>query len=127
MMNIHNIKIYHLDAFTASHFMGNPASICVSEAPLERKLMQNISGEINLSETAFIAPAVGSGHYSIRWFTPLCEADLCGHATLAAARVLYDFYEKEREDLRFSSRSGELSTCRKGSAIMLDFPIDGPR
>lgn len=126
-MNIHNIKIYHLDAFTASPFMGNPAAICVSEAPLEGKLMQNISGEINLSETAFVVPAEGSGHYSIRWFTPLCEVDLCGHATLAAAKVLYDFYEKDREKLRFSSRSGELSAWKKGSAIMLDFPIDQPR
>ncbi len=123
-MYIHNIKIYHLDAFTARPFMGNPAAICVSRVPLEEKLMQNISGEINLSETAFVVPAAGSGHYTIRWFTSLCEVDLCGHATLAAAKVLYDFYEKDREKLCFSSRSGALITQRCGSAIMLDFPID---
>jgi PhzF family phenazine biosynthesis protein len=118
------IRIYHVDAFSAAPFGGNPAAVCVSEEALPKELMQNIAGEMNLSETAFVTAYADKRLYEIRWFTPKCEVDLCGHATMAAAKVLYEFYHVSQDWLRFESRSGSLRTFRNGNEIMLDFPID---
>lgn len=82
-----NIEIYQVDAFTKEVFAGNPAAVCLLDHWLEAELMQNIAMENNLAETAFVVKA--DENYQIRWFTPTVEVDLCGHATLAAAHVLY--------------------------------------
>lgn len=113
--------IYQVDAFTTTPFAGNPAAVCVLPEPASENWMQNVAGEMNLSETAFL---VGSEDgYSLRWFTPLVEVDLCGHATLASAHVLWETDEaRPNETLRFHTRSGLLSASRDGDWIELDFP-----
>jgi PhzF family phenazine biosynthesis protein len=119
-----NIKIYHVDAFTESPFGGNPAVVCIAEGPMEELQMQSIAREMNLSETAFVNFCYDKERYEIRWFTPRLEVDLCGHATMAAAKVLYDRVHVKTDCLVFNSRSGELRTFRQGDEIMLDFPLD---
>lgn len=123
-MGSQNIKIYHVDAFAAAPFGGNPAAVCISEAVLPKALMQDIAREMNLSETAFVTPCAGQEGYEIRWFTPKCEIDLCGHATMAAAKVLYRYHNTPQDWLCFNSRSGILRTIQQGEEIMLDFPMD---
>ena len=117
-------KIYQVDAFTDSVFSGNPAAVCILEEWLDDITMQNIAMENNLAETAFSVK--GKDHYEIRWFTPEIEVDLCGHATLATAYVLFHFYDHSDDILRFfSSRSGELSVQKSENGIMtMDFPTD---
>ena len=115
------IKRYQIDAFTNVPFTGNPAAVCVLEKPLSDCLMQSIATENNLSETAFVW---GSGcEYEICWFTPVCEVELCGHATLAAAHALMAGEGVVGETIRFASRHrGALMVTRKGAFYELDFP-----
>ncbi len=120
------LPIFVIDAFTDKVFGGNPAAVIPVNNPLDEKVMQAIASENNLSETAYID--MSSTPFSIRWFTPTVEVDLCGHATLATARVLFDFYlPEDTEEVSFSSRSGELKAFKKGELIYLDFPADNPR
>ena len=117
------IKMFQVDAFASEVFKGNPAAVCLLDQWIDDRLMQQIAGENNLSETAFI---VGAGtHYEIRWFTPVAEVDLCGHATLAAAHVLFTlgFVRGDRIEFR-SPHSGFLPVERKGEELVLDFPLD---
>ncbi len=113
--------IIQVDAFTSVPFGGNPAAVCVLAAPRPVAWMQNVAREMNLSETAFLDPREGG--YNLRWFTPAAEVDLCGHATLASAHVLWE--EKHLptgQTARFHTRSGWLSATRQAEWIDMDFP-----
>lgn len=114
------MKLYQVDAFTSSLFSGNPAAVVPLEAWPDDALLQNIALENNLSETAFIVP--DEQGYALRWFTPSVEVDLCGHATLAAAWVVFNALGFPGERIRFSSASGPLFVSREGSRLTLDFP-----
>ena len=115
------LNILQVDAFTDRPFAGNPAAVCVMDAPIEADLMQAIAAEMNLSETAFLHP-IEDG-YSLRWFTPATEVDLCGHATLASAHVLWsEGYLQPEAVARFDTRSGWLSAAKKEDWIEMDFP-----
>lgn len=116
-----NINLYQVDAFTSRLFGGNPAAVCPLAVWLDDALMQRIAAENNLSETAFFVPE-GDG-YALRWFTPVAEVDLCGHATLASAFVIFTELEPERQEVAFSSRSGPLRVRREGALLELDFPL----
>ena len=119
-------ELYQVDAFSPELFKGNPAAVCILESWLPDGLMQAIAGENNLSETAF-AVAVKDG-YEIRWFTPVIEVALCGHATLATAHVLFTTREQQADHLRFYSRErGVLNVSREGDWLVLDFPADPPK
>ena len=113
--------IYQVDAFTRTPFAGNPAAVCVLPEPASERWMQDVAREMNLSETAFL---VGSEDgYQLRWFTPVVEVDLCGHATLASAHVLWETGDANPEEtLRFHTKSGLLSATRDGDWIELNFP-----
>lgn len=115
------LKQYVVDAFTDRVFAGNPAAVCVLEQWLPDELMLAIAKENNLSETAFTVKN-GSG-YELRWFTPGGEIDLCGHATLATAYVLLNFYEKTWDSVSFSTQSGALGVDKKGELYEMDFPV----
>ena len=117
------MKIYQVDAFTDELFRGNPAAVCLVRGnwPTE-ELMQNISAENNLSETAFVLDT-GGDHFGIRWFTPTTEVALCGHATLAAAHVLFN-HEGYKGGLTFKSARHILKVVREGDMLMMDFPMD---
>ena len=114
------LKFYQVDAFTGDVFKGNPAGVCPLEAELPEQTMQNIAMENNLSETAFVFSREGRLH--IRWFTPECEVDLCGHATLASAHVLFHHEGFTGQILEFQSKSGPLRVTNKGDILELDFP-----
>jgi len=114
------IPIQQVDAFTSQVFRGNPAAICTLGSWLDDATLQSIAAENNLSETAFLVG--GDGEYEIRWMTPVDEVDLCGHATLASAFVLFGEAEKGREEIVFRSRSGELRVRREGDLLTMDFP-----
>lgn len=120
------IPISIVDAFTAEPFAGNPAAVCVLPEPAAEGWMQDVAREMNLSETAFL---VRNGDaFRLRWFTPACEVDLCGHATLASAHVLWlDGHLAEDAEARFDTLSGRL-TCRRlaGGWIAMDFPAEAP-
>lgn len=116
--------LYQIDAFTTKVFSGNPAAVCILNAWLSDDLMQNIAAENNLAETAF---SVQKGsHFEIRWFTPELEVDLCGHATLATAYTLFQYYGIKENTLRFiSPRSGALDVQKNNDGSMtMDFPAD---
>lgn len=114
-------EFVQVDAFTGAPFSGNPAAVCVMEKAAEVEWMQAVAAEMNLSETAFLYP--DGGGYNLRWFTPAVEVELCGHATLASAWVLYtDGHVEESEPIRFQTLSGQLVATREGSWIKLDFP-----
>jgi PhzF family phenazine biosynthesis protein len=114
------MKCYIVDAFAEKIFEGNPAGVCILENPITDRLMQDIAIENNLSETAF---AVNKGEaYHLRWFTPGGEIDLCGHATLATAFVLKNFYDKENDLFLFDTQSGRLEVQKKGDLFHLNFP-----
>ncbi|WP_036151181.1 PhzF family phenazine biosynthesis protein [Maribacter forsetii] len=117
-------KIYQIDAFTSKLFGGNPAAVCILEKWLETDLMQKIAAENNLAETAYAVKK--DDHYELRWFTPEIEVDLCGHATLATAFTLYNYYGYNENTLRFiSPRSGELLVQKSESGLLtMDFPTD---
>lgn len=121
------LRVFQVDAFTREAFKGNPAAVILTEIPLESKQMVKISAEINLSETAFLVPSRG-GNYLLRWFTPINEVRLCGHATLAAAHILYTEYGCKGNLLSFDTSSGNL-TVKKLSigTYLMDFPADFSR
>ncbi len=119
------IPIFQIDAFTGRLFAGNPAAVCPLETWLDDARMQAIAAENNLSETAFFVRA-GDG-YDLRWFTPECEVDLCGHATLASAFVIFEFIDRAAELIRFHTRSGELRVRRNGDLLAMDFPARPPK
>ena len=113
--------IYQVDSFTDTPFAGNPAAVCLLPEPAADEWMQDVAREMNLSETAFLARQEDG--YGLRWFTPNVEVDLCGHATLASAHVLWETGEaRPDETIRFHSKSGLLSATRDGDWIELDFP-----
>jgi predicted PhzF superfamily epimerase YddE/YHI9 len=114
------IPYYHVDAFTSTPFAGNPAGVCVLEAWLPDETMLGIAAENNLSETAFLVE--GEGHYDLRWFTPVTEVDLCGHATLASAHVVFRHLGHTSPVVRFESKSGTLRVAREEQILVLDFP-----
>lgn len=120
---------FHVDAFAQGPFTGNPAGVCPLETPLPAALMQQIAAENNLAETAFIVPsATAPGEYDIRWFTPAIEIDLCGHATLAAAHVLFTHLNFSGAQVTFHSQSGPLRVTRESSGrLTLDFPSRPPQ
>ncbi|MCB0855156.1 MAG: PhzF family phenazine biosynthesis protein, partial [Bacteroidetes bacterium] len=117
-----NLPIYQVDAFTDHVFGGNPAAVCPLESWLPDQTMQSIATENNLSETAFIVPL--NGGYHIRWFTPVYEVDLCGHATLASAFVIFNHLDYQGEEIVFHSRSGELRVQKSGDQMVMNFPAD---
>ena len=117
------IPIYQIDAFTDSTFSGNPAAVCLLENWLDDKLLQAIAAENNLSETAFLLEK--SDAIEIRWFTPVTEVELCGHATLASAHVLFSHLDFPSEIIIFRSKySGLLTVTKKGNLLELNFPAD---
>ena len=115
------MRQYIVDEFADKVFSGNPAAVCVMDEWLSDELMMNITRENNLSETAF-AVKKSNGYYHLRWFTPGGEIDLCGHATLATAFVILNFYEKDLGEVRFDTLSGELVVLRVGDLYEMDFP-----
>lgn len=118
------MKLFKVDAFTDKPFAGNPAAVCLLAQPKSETWMQHIAQEMNLSETAFIHPVIDGG-YNLRWFTPVTEVDLCGHATLATAHVLWEInYLTTHEEARFHTKSGLLTAKRKESWIELNFPAE---
>ena len=112
---------YVVDTFTDKVFSGNPAAICVMDSWISDELMMNITKENNLSETAF-AVKINKSRYHLRWFTPGGEIDLCGHATLGTAFVIFNYYEKELETVYFDTLSGELIVNRKNELYEMNFP-----
>ncbi|MDT0538828.1 PhzF family phenazine biosynthesis protein [Croceitalea sp. P059] len=118
------LKIYQVDAFTAKVFGGNPAAVCILDGWLPTEIMQQIAQENNLAETAFLVQK--NSTFELRWFTPEIEVDLCGHATLASAFVIFNHYGYTEKTIRFySSRSGELLVTKKDNGWMtMDFPTD---
>lgn len=121
-----NQPIYIVDAFAERPFQGNPAAVCPLDAPADAEWMQRVAGEMNLSETAFTVPnATG---FDLRWFTPRVEVDLCGHATLATAHLLWEQgLAPAGEPIRFQTRSGELTCLHADGRIELDFPAEPER
>lgn len=117
------IKLYQVDAFSDKIFGGNPAAVCPLNEWLPDDVLQNIAMENNLAETAFYVR--NGDRFDIRWFTPAVEVDLCGHATLASAAVLFENEGYRGESITFfSHRSGELKVTRDGKTLTLDFPAD---
>ena len=114
------MKQYIVDAFTRERFSGNPAAVCVMDRWPAEESMMNLAMENNLSETAFIVKEEQG--YHLRWFTPGTEVELCGHATLASAFVILNFYEPQSEEVRFLTMSGLLTVKRKGNLYEMDFP-----
>ncbi|TDG13916.1 PhzF family phenazine biosynthesis protein [Seongchinamella unica] len=115
-----NLRIFQVDAFTRKTFGGNPAAVMPLKAWLEDALLQAIALENNLSETAFLVPR--EEDFELRWFTPEVEVDLCGHATLASAHVLYQHLGYTAGQIRFHTRAGELRVSRAVEGYTLDFP-----
>src|SRR5580658_10300981 len=115
------VRIVQVDAFTARPFSGNPAAVCVLPSAPNEEWMRNVALEMNLSETAFLHPE--NGGYRLRWLTPAIEVDLCGHATLASAHVLWeDGHILADAEVRFHTRSGLLTCRRNGGWIEMNFP-----
>lgn len=116
-------KIYQIDAFADEVFGGNPAAVCILTDWLADDLMQNIAAENNLAETAFVVK--GANNYEIRWFTPTIEVALCGHATLASAHVLFEYFDLDSDIINLHSRhSGALSVSKNEDLLTLNFPAD---
>jgi PhzF family phenazine biosynthesis protein len=119
------LPVYQVDAFASAPFHGNPAAVCPLDRWLPDATMQAIAAEHNLSETAFYVPR--GNEYELRWFTPAVEVDLCGHATLAAAFVIFDIRrERSGASLTFHSKSGSLSVAKDDGRLALDFPARPP-
>ena len=119
------IKMFQVDAFTSELFSGNPAAVCLLDEWLSDELMLSIAAENNLSETAFLN--LSNDPIGIRWFSPKREVDLCGHATLASARILFDELKSmDSEEIVFESKRGLLKAQKDGDLIFLDFPKDKP-
>ena len=118
------IKQYQVDAFASRPFEGNPAAVCVLERWLADDVLQAIAEENNLSETAFFVPC--DTGFELRWFTPTTEVDLCGHATLATAHVIFDQLGYSQPAIRFHTRSGELHVKKHANMLQMDFPAQTP-
>ena len=117
--------MYQVDAFADKLFSGNPAAVVILESALKDDVMQSIAAENNLSETAFVN--INESCFSIRWFTPSIEVDLCGHATLASARILFEYYPAlAGEEINFDSKSGNLKVTKGDRGLCLNFPADYP-
>lgn len=114
------MRQYIVDAFTNKVFSGNPAAVCVMDAWPEERWMMQVAGENNLSETAFIVKETPG--YHLRWFTPGTEVELCGHATLASAYVILNYYDRGADKVEFHTMSGKLPVVRHGSLYEMDFP-----
>ena len=119
-----SVTVIQVDAFTGEPFGGNPAAVCVLPRAADPAWMQRVAREMNLSETAFLVGRAG-GEYDLRWFTPAVEVDLCGHATLASAHVLWeDGHQPPGAPAVFHTRSGRLSAVRREGWIEMDFPAE---
>ena len=114
------LKLYQIDAFTKKIFSGNPAAVCLLEYWLEDEILQKIASENNLSETAFFVKEDNS--YKIRWFTPTSEVNMCGHATLASAYVLFEYLGFSKNEIIFNSKSGILKVKKENNKLEMDFP-----
>ena len=119
------IRQYQVDAFAQRVFEGNPAAVCPLDHWPEDRLLQAIAEENNLAETAFFVPSAKG--FRLRWFTPVREVDLCGHATLASAHVLFEILGYDHPAITFETRSGDLTVERRGSLLAMDFPALPPR
>jgi PhzF family phenazine biosynthesis protein len=119
------LKVYIANAFSEKKFGGNPAAVVPLHEWLSDMLMQQIAAQNNLAETAFFIPQ--GEDFNIRWFTPTVEVDLCGHATLASAHVMFEHLAYSRDKIRFHSKSGPLLVTRNGDKITLDFPANEPQ
>lgn len=120
------VKLFQVDAFTDKLFGGNPAAVCVLEQWPSKDVLQKIAAENFLPETAFFLPLEKEGHFELKWFTPDIEMDLCGHATLASAHVLFHHLNFRQEKIVFHSNSGALVVTKDDSRITLDFPSRMP-
>ncbi|XP_040893390.1 phenazine biosynthesis-like domain-containing protein 1 [Toxotes jaculatrix] len=126
------IPVFTLDAFTNLPFKGNPAAVCPLMHELSDDLYQKIAAEMNLSETAFITRINPSDSFTtgsrfrLRWFTPVTEVNLCGHATLASAAVLFQFKKNVNPALVFETKSGDLTVTQQGDGYVMDFPLNPP-
>jgi PhzF family phenazine biosynthesis protein len=118
------ISLYQIDAFASKLFEGNPAAVCPLDEWLPDEIMQSIAEENNLPETAFFVPK-GNG-FHIKWFTPASEVDLCGHATLAAAYVLFNIFGYKEDKIEFDSKSGILAVTKDNEWLVMDFPAQPP-
>ena len=118
-----NEPIFHVDSFTDQPFAGNPAAVCFLSEPRADAWLQNVARDMNLAETAFLTPA--PTHWELRWFTPTVEVDLCGHATLASAHIVWETGRAAPDaTLVFQTRSGRLAAARRNGSIELDFPAE---
>jgi predicted PhzF superfamily epimerase YddE/YHI9 len=126
MLEVNNmeIRLFQVDAFTTEVFKGNPAAVCPLENWPGDDVLQGIALENNLSETAFFVK--DESYYALRWFTPKIEVDLCGHATLASAYVIFSYLEPSLEEVVFSSKSGLLKVSREGDRLAMIFPARPP-
>jgi PhzF family phenazine biosynthesis protein len=122
------LTLYQIDAFTEKLFSGNPAAVIPLRKWIDEKIMQKIAFENNLSETVFFVPVKNSDNadFEIRWFTPEVEINLCGHATLASAYLIFNHLNFDKPEIRFSSQSGILKINKNGSLIEMDFPSWNP-
>jgi len=116
-----SLSLFHVDAFTDCPFAGNPAAVCLLPSWKADSWLQAVAREMNLSETAFLVKQ--PDHFDLRWFTPKVEVDLCGHATLAAAHILWQQNLVTGDEIRFSTRSGILKAVHHDDSIELDFPL----
>jgi len=119
------LQYFEVDAFASKLFQGNPAGVCPLNRWLDDAWLQNIAAENNLAETAFFIPR--GDDYDLRWFTPTLEMDLCGHATLASAFILFSELGRKGDSVTFHSKSGPLVVSRKGDILTLDFPSRPPK
>lgn len=126
------MEYYLVDAFSKVPFAGNPAAVCLPEKEIDAVLMQQIAMEMNQSETAFLIPLEGrktpqASLFSLRWFTPRQEVDLCGHATLASAKVLFELQRGRHPELAFETRSGVLKVSCAADSLIMQLPINEPK
>lgn len=125
LINAMTLTLYQVDSFTNTPFSGNPAGVCILTEPADESWMQDVAREMNLSETAFLYPE--NDGYHLRWFTPAVEVDLCGHATLASAHILWETgVLTPDQPARFYTRSGLLTCEKRGDWIEMDFPARPP-
>lgn len=127
------LEVFTVDSFSDKPFAGNPAAVCLVRKPIADRLdeitLTKIAAEMNLSETAFVVEEGTSkfetgSEFTLRWFTPTCEVNLCGHATLATSAVLFHKLGSPHQELRFRSKSGILKAAKSGDEITLDFPLN---
>lgn len=120
------IPLFHVDAFTEQPFRGNPAAVCFLDSWLDEGRLRKVAAENNLSETAFLVPAKEG--YELRWFSPLCEVRLCGHATLASGHILLNLRQPQRDSVRFETKfHGTLTVRKAGEFLAMDFPALFPQ